>query len=122
MKCSNHAPVDAVAACVFCGQGLCSTCITRSSSGRVVCSPRCAGGIAELESAIAAIHQKTLNGYRLLAYLCFAAAALFISLGIYEIVRAQATGRWAMAVFVPIFGLVFIAIGIGALRLVKSGT
>jgi hypothetical protein len=122
MKCSNHTQADAVASCVFCGQGLCPSCITRSTSGRVVCSPRCAERATAMEIALETIRQKTLNSGRLVAYFLFAAAFVFNCVGVYEIIEALSTGTWVMALFLPGIGVVFIAAGIGYLRLAKSKT
>lgn len=122
MKCSNHTQADAVASCVYCGQGLCPACITRSSSGRAVCSPSCAERAASMEAALETVRQKTLNSSRLAAYFLLAAGFIFGCFGIYEITLALSTGRWAMAVFLPGLAFVFFVAGAAMLRMLKSKT
>jgi hypothetical protein len=121
MKCSNHIQTDAVATCVFCGHGLCSSCVTHSSSGRAVCSPRCADRSASIEAALETIRQKTVTGNRLAAHFLLAAGFVFAGLGIYEMTKAVSTGRvWAMTFAMPGLAVIFIVAGIALLRMLKS--
>src|ERR1035441_5090772 len=71
MKCYTHKDTEAVAVCVHCGMALCSTCATRSQSGRLVCSQTCAAASKQLEDFIASTRHKATRGARVNAYFCF---------------------------------------------------
>lgn len=43
MRCFEHRERPAVASCGHCGRGACSECVVIARSGRVMCSPQCAG-------------------------------------------------------------------------------
>ena len=73
-----------------------------------------------MESALESIRLKTINGYRLMAYFMFAAAVVFMCFGIYEIIEALSSGTWFLALFMPGLAVVFAAVGMGSLRLVRS--
>ena len=73
-----------------------------------------------MESALEMVRQKTITGYKLMAYFMFAAGFVFLCFGVYECIRALSTGTWVMALFLPGISFVFIVVGIGALRIVRG--
>jgi hypothetical protein len=73
-----------------------------------------------MESALEMLRQKTVTGYKLMAYFLFAAGFVFVCLGAYEFIMALSSGRWVMALFLLGISFVFIVVGIGALRTGKK--
>lgn len=47
MRCHAHMDRTAVAACVYCGKGLCPACAVPTGCGRLVCSRECADGLRD---------------------------------------------------------------------------
>ena len=111
MKCWNHHQTDAVATCVFCGIAICSSCIAKSTTGRVICSPACGKGISSTEAALDSIRQKLVGGNRLLVYFLFGVGFLFGAFALFETARALSSGMWHLALFLGGSAVVFIGIG-----------
>lgn len=120
MKCSNHSQTDAVAICVFCGHGLCSSCATKSTTGRAICSPACSAGIAAAEAALESIRQKTIGANKLAVYFLLGAGILFVGFAIYEAIRAMSSGRWILSLFLGSTGVAFIVIGAAWSQMVRQ--
>ena len=59
MKCSTHLNADAAAVCIHCGRALCPGCITKSESGRVVCSAACLAGLLQTEQALQSLRTRS---------------------------------------------------------------
>ena len=122
MKCLNHNQTDAVATCVFCGIALCPSCITKSASRRVICSSVCEAGLSSTEVALESIRQKTIGSNRLAVYFLFGTGLFFGAFAVFETVRAMASGRWHMALFLGGASIVFIGIGAAWSRMVRKKT
>lgn len=121
MKCFTHSQTDAVASCVYCGHAMCPSCVTPTSSGRSVCSPRCADGAAAMEASLETIRQKTISSNRLAGYFCLVAGITFGGFGVYEISRSISSGSWSVVTLLPCcFAVVLTAVGIAMLRMLKS--
>jgi len=120
MKCSNHNQVEAVATCVFCGSALCPSCVTRSATGRVICSPGCLSGISNAEAALESVRRKTVGSNRLTVYFCFGSGLIFGIFAGYEAVGAVSSGRWDMAIFLGGLAAVFIGMGIAWSRMMAK--
>ena len=112
MKCSNHNQIDAIATCVFCGRALCPSCITKSNSGRVVCSPACSSGISATEVALESVRQKTLSANRLAAHLLIGLGILFGSFGLFAMSRKQ----WFISLYLIGAGVLLAVFGFILLR------
>jgi hypothetical protein len=72
-----------------------------------------------MESALKMIRQNTINGYKLVTYFVFAAALVLGCFGAFEIFTA---GSWFLALFMLGMAVVFVAIGVASLTLVRSKT
>jgi methionyl-tRNA formyltransferase len=120
MKCFNHNQVDAIASCVFCGIALCPSCITKSSTGRVVCSTTCTAGASSIETSLAILGQKTVIGYKLVGFFTLATGLVFAVLAVYDIIHAFSTGRWNLAFLTSASTIVFIIFGVAVLRLSRK--
>ncbi len=78
MYCTQHPLIQASALCCYCGAGLCAACISRTPSGRIVCTPECAQALTEAEALLMSIRRKTLSGYQFTGYFCFGAGVLLL--------------------------------------------
>ena len=113
MKCLTHKDSEAVAVCVHCGRALCDSCVTRSASGRIVCSQECAAGSKEIEDLIASTRYRSVRGARVVGYFavsvgvifCIAAAFLYF------------VDVWPPAAFVGGTGIAIGLVGVGMLRI-----
>jgi hypothetical protein len=76
MKCFNHAGLDAVAHCTFCGKGVCPECARPSASRRLVCSTECSEAIAASERTIKTLFQQGRRNAQASAMYCFLGAVL----------------------------------------------
>ena len=78
MKCSTHPDSEATAVCIHCGRALCSACITKSKSNRIVCSTTCASALLSAEQAIDSLRTKSASSYRSNGYFMIAIAVVFV--------------------------------------------
>lgn len=83
MKCLRHPTTDAVAACAYCGRGVCPDCILSPATVRIVCSTDCATALTRGDEALnqlAAVNQQLLQlsfrNARASAFYCYLCAAL----------------------------------------------
>ena len=119
MKCYNHKDTEAVAVCVHCGMALCSTCATRSQSGRLVCSPACSAASKQLEDFIASTRNKTTRGARVSSYFCFGLGAVlaFTAVASYFDIHS-----WPLTIYMGASGIGFILGGVGFNRVANRNT
>jgi hypothetical protein len=112
MRCSTHVDLEATAICIHCGKALCSSCATKSASGRTVCSPACAGALFTTEQAINSIQQKAISSGRTAGYLLLVCGLVF---GVYSVIPLF-DGHWQIAVLCLPMALIFVIIGFSRLR------
>ena len=120
VKCHSHEHADAVGTCVYCGIGLCRTCLARSASGRAVCSQRCAQASGELEAAILLIREKSVGSNRLAGRFCIAAGLVLLGFGLFEL--AHRPFFRPPSLFLCGTSLVFFGAGVAYLRMVAKRT
>ncbi len=108
MKCLTHKNVEAIAVCVHCGRALCDGCITRSASGRIVCSKECAAGSQEMEDSIAGTRYQSVRGARIVGYFAMGIGIVFcITAAVFYF-----EGMWPLATFVACFVIPIGLVGI----------
>ena len=115
MKCFNHPDVDATAICTHCGLAVCAKCITRSKSGRAVCSTTCSAALERYEQAFLSMHLKGLSGFRIIGYLTISSALVLACFGFV----ALHDGIWPLAALCFAFTAIFVVIGAVVFRMVK---
>ena len=76
MKCFKHNVSDAVAACAYCGRGLCPDCIQSPASPFMVCSSNCAEALAKTERALQTILEQSARSAQASAFYCYVCAGL----------------------------------------------
>jgi hypothetical protein len=83
MKCLKHPTTDAVAACAYCGRGVCPDCIPSPPAARIACSTDCAAALIRGDDALnqlSAVSQQVLQlsfrNTRASAFYCYLCAAL----------------------------------------------
>jgi len=81
MQCTNHTDRSAVAVCVNCGSGLCPNCVTKTASGRHVCSANCGASSDALHAVISSIATRSIRTNKATAWFCWLLGALFGVLG-----------------------------------------
>ena len=119
MKCYTHKETEAVVVCVHCGMALCSTCATRSQSGRFVCSPTCATASKQIEEFIASTRHKATRSARISSYFSFGIGAVF---AVFAIASYFDIHSWPLSLFVGAAGIGFFLAGIGYNRVAKRNT
>ena len=116
MKCSIHPTADATAVCIHCGRALCPGCITKSASGRVVCSEACSKALLQTEQVIHNLRARSVRGARVVGYLSIAIAAVFCGFGAFEFYSGIARLGWFL---VPV-SAVLAASGVAFLRIARK--
>ena len=91
MTCFSHPDSEAVASCVSCGRGVCESCASVTSSGRIVCSRRCEERLTERLTCV-------------LGWALIVLAGLSVALSVYIFQRPA-----------PYLGVVVLLHGVGAL-------
>jgi len=120
MRCFNHSDKEAIGICINCGTALCKECMTKSESGKILCSDNCGISIAKFESSINVTLEKTLRNAKISAYGCFMFALLFISLGIYHFTIKPFF--YPLAVFFCLMGGAFLIFGFWYLKASKKNS
>src|SRR4051812_30328195 len=108
MKCSTHPAADASAVCIHCGRGLCSTCITRSASGRIVCSSPCASALQNTEKALNILRLKSVASLRWNGYLTLGSALVFAPFAFLSL----RDGIWQLTVLMLPLAVIFAVSGV----------
>ena len=116
MKCSSHPNSEATAICIQCGRALCTSCHTKSPSGRIVCSAACITGLQITEQAINSIHTKTVSGARSSGYSMLAVAVVF---AVFAFVPLHGHIVWYLSSFLLLVALLFFIWGAAFLRIAK---
>ncbi|HZR15803.1 MAG TPA: hypothetical protein VFE51_00630 [Verrucomicrobiae bacterium] len=76
MKCRTHPGIEAVAACPYCGSGLCPDCVRAAGTPRLACSKSCAEALQRNEQALTTILHQTVRSAQASAFYCYLCAAL----------------------------------------------
>ena len=114
VKCFNHPDLEATAVCIHCGSALCSQCVARSKSGRVVCSPVCSSALQRAEEALVTVRQTNLSAGRVVGYLCLSSALVFACFGFI----ALRDGVWQLCALCESVAVVLAITGTIAFRIV----
>ena len=118
MKCLTHKESEAVAVCVHCGMALCESCLTRSESGRFVCSPACGTASKQMEDFIASTRHRSVRGTRTTAYFLYGMAAIFTASAVFF----YFDGVWQLTAFVGVCSIGFAIGGVAFMRVAKKNT
>jgi hypothetical protein len=78
MKCLTHPESESSAICIHCGRALCSVCITKSQSQRVVCSPQCAAALLKTEQSLESVRKKSVSSLRSTGWFLIAVSVVFL--------------------------------------------
>lgn len=110
MKCSNHPDAEGSAVCIHCGRALCSACITKSESNRIVCSTACASALLSAEQALDSLRTKSASSYRSNGYFMIAIAVVFVGFTILAYRQYPILGPFVLpcAAIFAVTGIVFV--------------
>lgn len=114
MRCFNHKEIEAVGVCVNCGKALCTSCISKSSRGKFVCSPECSRAITEADDFRDYLHVRNTKSWRLIAYaLLFPIAFIFLIFAGFCVWDRNWPLVWLL---LPVV-VIFVLLGLGCLGL-----
>lgn len=118
MYCTNHNDRGAVAVCVNCGVGICPSCVTKSATGRHVCSAECAESADAFHSAITALSNRTIRTTKATAWFCWLLGGLFGVLGVISI----AGGDYFFSSYLLLSAVVFAFVGAWYARIARRAS
>src|ERR1700677_3042230 len=105
MKCSIHNNTDATAVCIHCGQALCPGCITKSESGRVVCSATCSAALLRTEQSLNSLRVRSVSSLRAIGYISVATALVVGGGGLMELHNGIPQAGYFLLAMTPVFAI-----------------
>ncbi len=117
MKCFNHAEADAVAACVYCGKGLCRECATRQSEKWSVCSEKCLEGAEALEKIVQSVSRDSKAGSRVAGTFLVLSSVVFGGMAVYEAINGH---RPELIILGSAISVTFVMVSYSMLKIART--